>query len=272
MNKGEGRGGRISSNSDPESSLRVVISGASGGLGLSLAHYYLERGAHVAVFARRGELLQDLAGRFPGHVHCYVLDVRDAAAIQRAAQDYIERVGVPDLVIANAGVSVGTLTEYAEDIDAFEQVMDINVLGMVKTFQPFVAQMRSARSGTLAGIASVAGFRGLPGAGAYSASKAAAISYLESLRVELHGSGVKVVTICPGYINTAMTRINPYPMPFILEPAEAARRMARAIARQVPFAVIPWQMGVAGALLRWLPRRLYDRMFAHAPHKPRGLL
>lgn len=252
--------------------MKVVTSGASSGIGLALARHYLERGATVAAFARRGELLQTLSTEFPGKVFCYTLDVRDAAAVRQAADDFIARVGVPDIVIANAGVSVGTLTEYAEDLDAFRQVMDINVLGMVQTFQPFLAAMREARRGTLAGIASVAGFRGLPGAGAYSASKAAAISYLESLRVELHGSGVRVVTICPGYIRTPMTAINPYPMPFILEADEAARRMARAIERGERFAVIPWQMGVVGRVLRLLPHWLYDRLFAKAPHKPRGLI
>lgn len=251
---------------------RLVISGASSGIGLALARHYLEGGAAVAAFARRGELLQALSAEFPGKVFCYALDVRNANAVQRAAGDFIARVGVPDIVIANAGVSAGTLTEHAEDLDAFRQVMDINVLGMVQTFQPFIAAMRAAGQGTLAGIASVAGFRGLPGAGAYSASKAAAISYLESLRVELHGSGVKVVTICPGYIRTPMTDINPYPMPFLLEPDEAARRIARAIERQSAFAVIPWQMGLIGCVLKRLPNWLYDLLFANAPHKPRGLL
>ena len=252
--------------------MKVVISGASGGLGLALARHYLERGAIVAAFARRGELLQALAAEFPDQVYCYALDVRDAPAVQHAANDFIARAGCPNVVIANAGVSTGTLTEYAEDLDAFQQVMDINVLGMVKTFQPFIAAMRAARQGSLVGIASVAGFRGLPGAGAYSASKAAAISYLESLRVELHGSGVKAVTICPGYIETPMTALNPYPMPFMLDAGEAARCIARAIERQTAFTVIPWQMGLAGRMLRLLPRWLYDRLFAHAPHKPRNLI
>ena len=259
--------------------LKVVISGASGGLGLALAHHYLERGAIIAAFARRGELLQTLAEEFPDQVFCYVLDVRDASAVQQAASDFMSHVGVPDIVIANAGVSAGTLTEYAEDLDAFQQIMDINVLGMVKTFQPFIAAMRANPSldkgrpgGVLVGIASVAGFRGLPGAGAYSASKAAAIAYLESLRIELRSSGVKVVTICPGYIETPMTAINPYPMPFILKADDAAHRMARIIESGKSFAVVPWQMSVAGWMLKCLPDWLYDRLFANAPRKPRNLI
>lgn len=256
----------------PQSCLRVVITGASGGLGYALARHYLERGAIVAAFARRDEMLRQLAAEFPGKVYGYALDVRDAVRLNQAACDFIARAGVPDVVVANAGVSVGTLTEYAEDVDAFRQVMDVNVLGMVQTFHPFVAKMREAKRGTLVGIASVAGFRGLPGAGAYSASKAATIAYLESLRVELHDSGVKVVTVCPGYIKTAMTSVNPYPMPFILEASDAAGRIARVISRQTPFSVVPWQMGLAGRLLKWLPCWMYDRLFAHAPHKPRGLL
>lgn len=250
--------------------MKVVISGASSGIGLALARHYLERGAIVAAFARRGELLQGLAAEFPGKVVPYPLDVRDASAIRQAAGDFMANVGVPDIVIANAGVSRGTLTEYAEDIDVFQQVLDINVQGMVKTFQPFLAPMRAAGRGKLVGIASVAGFRGLPGSGAYSASKAAAISYLESLRVELQDSGVKVVTICPGYIKTPMTAVNPYPMPFILEPEDAAQRMAKVIARGCSFAVVPWQMGLVGRALKWLPNWLYDLILKNATYKPRN--
>ena len=250
--------------------MKVVISGASGGLGLALARHYLERGAIVAAFARRGELLQALAAEFPDQVFCYTLDVRDAPAVQHAANDFAARVGCPDVVIANAGVSAGTLTEYAEDLDAFQQVMDINVLGMVQTFHPFLAAMRAAKKGRLVGIASVAGFRGLPGGSAYSASKAAAISYRESVRVELHGSGVKVVTIWPGYIKTPMTDVNPYSMPFILEADEAARCMAGVIARGCSFSVIPWQMGIVGRLLKLMPNWLYDSILKKAPYKPRN--
>ena len=252
--------------------LRVVISGASSGLGRALAQHYLQQGATVGVFGRRADLLQSLSEQFPQQVYCYPVDVRDAAAMQQAAQDFIARAGVPDIVIANAGVSKGTLTEYVEDNDIFQQVMDINMLGMVKTFQPFLTSMRSAGHGKLVGIASVAGFRGLPGAGAYSASKAAVISYLESLRVELRGSGIRVVTICPGYIKTPMTEINPYPMPFILPADVAAPRIARVITCGKSFAVVPWQMGLVGHVLKLLPNWLYDFLFSKAPHKPRGVL
>ena len=123
----------------------------------------------------------------------------------------------------------------------------------------------------LVGIASVAGIRGLPGAEAYSASKAAAIAYLESLRLEMRPSGIKVVTIAPGYIETPMTAVNPYRMPFLLPADQAAERFARAIGRGVGYTVIPWQMGVVAKGLRLLPNWLYDRLFAGAPRKPRGL-
>ena len=143
------------------------------------------------------------------------------------------------------------------------------MLGLVNAFQPFLAPMRAARRGTLVGVSSLAGFRGIPGSGAYSASKAAAIAYLESLRVELARSGIAVVTICPGYIATPMTAHNPYRMPFLMQPQAAARRIARAIARRRRFYVLPWQMAVAGRVLRSLPRPIYDRIFANAPRKPR---
>ncbi|GAB4419538.1 MAG: SDR family oxidoreductase [Sideroxydans sp.] len=250
--------------------MRIFLTGASSGIGLALARRYLAQGAQVAVVARRSEPLQGLAAEFPDLVFPYVLDVRDAAALRTAAADFMARTGTPDIVIANAGVSIGTLTRHAEDNDVFQHVLDINLQGAVHTFQPFMAAMKQAGRGRLVGIASVAGFRGLPGAGAYSASKAALISYLESLRLEMHGSGVKVVTICPGYIRTPMTDINPYPMPFMLEVDDAARRIARIIERGCSFKVVPWQMAIVGRLLKLLPNWLYDRLFAKAPHKPRA--
>jgi short-subunit dehydrogenase len=249
--------------------LRVVITGASSGIGEALAREYAKRGAALGLVARREGRLRELADRLGGECAWHAADVRDADALQQAASRFCDRFGGVDVVIANAGVSAGTLTDRPEDQPVFREILDINVVGLFNTFQPFLPIMRSQRSGTLVGIASVAGFRGLPGAGAYSASKAAARTYLESLRLELHGSGVRVVNINPGYIDTPMTQGNPYPMPFMLPADEAARRMVRAIERGVRDTVIPWQMGVVGAVLRALPGPMYDALFARAPRKPR---
>jgi NAD(P)-dependent dehydrogenase (short-subunit alcohol dehydrogenase family) len=253
--------------------LKVFITGASSGIGEALAVYYAARGATLGLVARRGEALVALNQRLGGGHACYALDVTDAPALHAAAVDFIGRFGAPDIVIANAGVSAGTLTEHEEDLAVFRRVMDINVFGMAATFAPFIPAMRAAGGDSrLVGIASVAGIRGLPGAEAYSASKAAAIAYLESLRLEMRPYGIKVVTIAPGYIETPMTEINPYNMPFLLPVDRAAERFAAAIERGTSYTVIPWPMGIVAKLLRALPNWLYDRLFTSAPRKPRGLL
>ena len=249
--------------------MRVFLTGASSGIGEALARHYAARGATLGLVARRADRLEAIKSSLGGTIETYAADVRDLPAMQAAAQAFLAKHGVPDLVIANAGVSHGTLTEHADDIDVFRQILDINVIGMVNAFHPFVAPMREARRGTLAGIASVAGYRGLPGAGAYSASKAAAIRYCESLRVELHGTGVRVATICPGYIATPMTAKNPYPMPFIISADEFSRRFARAIEAGRDYAVIPWQMAIVAKLLAVLPNALFDAAFSRAGRKPR---
>lgn len=249
--------------------MNVFITGASSGIGAALAGLYIERGATVGIYARHAAAPADINPADVARCVIYPGDVRDPEVLAAAARDFQARFGVCDIVIANAGISQGTLTEEAGDLPAFRAVFDTNVLGMVNTFQPFLAAMQAQKKGTLVGIASVAGFRGLPGSGAYSASKSAAITYLESLRVERHGSGISVVTICPGYIATPMTRSNPYSMPFLLAPERAAQLIARAIAARRRFYVLPWQMALVGSVLRCLPRPLYDFIFARAPRKPR---
>ena len=249
---------------------RVFITGASSGIGAALARRYATQGANVGLFARREDALVALAGEIRAE-RCatYAGDVRDPAALGRAARDFIARFGSPTVVIANAGVSLGALTEHAEDLPVFREVLETNVVGMINTFAPFIAAMRTAGGGTLAGVASVAGFRGLAGSGAYSASKSAAITYLESLRLELRDSKIAVVTICPGYIATPMTATNPYRMPFLLDPQKAARLIARAIDKRKRFYVLPWQMAIVGFVLRRLPRPIYDAVFSRVPRKTR---
>ena len=149
--------------------------------------------------------------------------------------------------------------------------MRTNVLGIVNTFQPFIDAMEKRGSGTLVGISSIAGFRGMPGSGAYSASKAAVNVYLESLRVELSSSGVRVLTICPGYIKTAMTDVNPFYMPFLMKPEAAAHSIKKAIDKNKRFHVMPWQMRIVAYFLRVLPRVVYDQLLKRAPRKPRSI-
>ena len=249
--------------------MKVFLTGASSGIGEALARLYAARGATLGLVARRGDALERLKSALSANVETFACDVRDCAAMRDAGREFTARHGTPDLVIGNAGVSYGNITANEKDVEVFREILDINVIGLVNTFHPFAADMRSRGSGTLAGIASVAGFRGLPGATAYSASKAAAISYLEGLRVEMRPRGVRVVTICPGFIATPMTAANPYPMPFIIGADDAARRIARVIDSSKSFAVIPWQMAIAGRLLKLVPIALFDRMMAGRGHKPR---
>ena len=249
--------------------MRVFITGASSGLGQALARRYAARGATLGLVGRRGQALRELADSLPGSHHCYALDVRERDALHAAAHDFLARAGGIDIVIASAGISAGTLTSETADYEVFQAIFDTNVLATVATFEPFIPAMRAAGRGTLVGIGSVAGVRGLPGAGAYSASKSALATYCESLRVEMARHGVRVVTIAPGYVRTAMTRDNPYAMPFLMDAGVFARRAQRAIARGASYAVIPWQMAIVARLMRCLPDCLYDRLAARAPSKPR---
>lgn len=253
-------------------SQRVFITGASSGIGAALARAWAARGASLGLIGRRREALEALAASLPGEHLVLVADVADAAQMNAAAQSFMSRFGVPDVVVANAGVSAGTLSEEQGDLAVFERILRTNLIGMVASFQPFIREMRRAKRGQLVGISSVAGVRGLPGAGAYSASKAAASRYLESLRVELRGTGVRVSEIRPGYIRTPMTDVNPYRMPFILDADEAAQRFLRAIDRACARATIPWQMAIVARALACVPCWLYDRFAARAGRKPRGLL
>ena len=249
--------------------MKVFLTGASSGLGWALATEFVRRGATIGLVARRADLLERFQSAHPGaNIALYPVDVTDTAALHAAAADFIQRHGVPDIVVANAGISAGSVSGLG-DLAVFRRVMDVNYLGMVSTFEPFVAEMRHKGRGTLVGIASVAGVRGLPGAGAYSASKAAAMRYLESLRVELHNTGVAVVTIAPGYIRTPMTNHNPYPMPFLMEADAFAIKAVDAMLARRRFVVLPWPMRLVAIALHVLPRFLYDFAFAKAPHKPR---
>jgi short-subunit dehydrogenase len=250
----------------------VFITGASSGIGQALAARYRAAGYRLALVARREAEVHTWAeaqGCKREDAGIYAADVRDLAAIEAAGRACIAIQGVPDVVIANAGISVGIDTEVFDDLEVMRSTFETNVIGVAATFHPFMRAMRQRGSGTLVGIASVAGIRGLPGHGAYCSSKAAVISYCESLRGELRASGVKVVTLLPGYIDTPLTQRNRYAMPFLLRSDEFAERAFRAVAAGTSYRVIPWQMGVVAKLLRLLPNGLFDRALAGRPRKHR---
>ena len=249
--------------------MNVFITGASSGIGAALAREFAARGATLGLLARRGDALDELIAQLPGHHRRYALDVTDRPHLIEAAREFEQASGGADVVIANAGLSAGTLTENAEDLAVFERILVTNFLAAVHTFHPFVAPMSARRRGTLAAIASVAGVRGLPGAGAYCASKAALINYCESLRIELRASGVRVVTIAPGFIDTPMTAGNPYPMPFLMSADAFARRAVDAILRGDSYRVIPWQMAWLARLMRMIPNAAFDRIVQRRQRKPR---
>ena len=250
----------------------LLITGASSGIGQALAKRFHDAGWRLALVARREHELQRFVAAQsydPYDAQVYAADVADAASITAAGRLCIERQGLPDAVVANAGISVGIDSAQFEDLQVLHDTLQTNVLGIAATFQPFIEPMRQRRHGTLVGVASVAGIRGLPGHAAYCASKAAAIAYCESLRGECRGSGVRVVTLVPGYIDTPLTRGNPYPMPFLMSAEAFADAAFLALRAGTSYRVIPWQMALVAKLLRVLPNGVFDRAFAGRPRKPR---
>ncbi len=250
----------------------VFITGASSGLGQALAETYAQRGWRLALAARRVDRLRkwaDAQGLGEDRCRCYRVDVSDAESVIQAARSCMADQGLPDVVIANAGISVGIDTAVREDLEVLADILGTNVLGLAATFHPFIEPMRQARRGTLVGVASVAAIRGLPGHAGYCASKAAVVAYCESLRVELRASGVRMVTLLPGFIDTPLTRRNPYPMPFLMKARDFAQQAVKTIDRGEPRKVIPWPMGVVAWLLQRLPCKAFDLLFAGRPRKPR---
>ena len=250
----------------------VVITGASSGLGQALGLRFYQSGYRLALMARRVQAVQAWAQSNsirPDRLEIYNADVSDLDSIVAAGQDCLARQGVPDVVIANAGISIGMDSAIRQDLDVMAKTFATNTIGVAATFHPFIDAMTQRSCGTLVGIGSVAGIRGLPGHGAYCASKAALIAYCESLRGELKPLGVKVVTICPGYIDTPLTQKNSYSMPFLMPPEAFADQAYAAIVAGASYRVIPWQMGVVAKLLRLLPNALFDKALAGRARKPR---
>jgi short-subunit dehydrogenase len=251
----------------------LFITGASSGLGQALAWRFYQAGYSLALVARRTDATAAWAASrqlAPDRYRIYQADVSLIDSMVAAAHSCLSQQGVPDVVLACAGISVGVDTQVRADLDVMAQTFATNNIGTAATFHGFVAKMRERGSGTLVGIGSVNGVRGFAGHGANCPSKAALISYCECLRLELRDSGVKVVTISPGYIDTPLTRRNAYRMPFLMPAERFADKAFAAIESQISYRVIPWQMGWVARLLRILPNWAFDRAFAGRARKPRN--
>ena len=248
----------------------VLLTGACGGIGRALAAHYLRSGSRVALLGRDEAVLEQLRAIAPDRARVYTPDVTDAAQMTAVADDWTAAFGVPGVVVANAGVAGGFDTAAAEDLAVLRRMLEINLVGVATTFHPFVGPMRERRTGTLVGVASVAGWRGLPWNGAYSASKAGLIRYLESLRAELRPDGVRVLTVSPGYVRTPLTAGNAMRMPFLLEADEAAAMITAAVERGRSKLTVPRRAGLLARGLSLLPDAVADRLFLAQPRKPRA--
>ena len=231
----------------------VWVIGASSGIGAALAAELVVRGARVAVSARRADQLKDVAG---DRMSAVPLDVTDRNAVDAAAQEVAGLIGAPDLVVFSAGVWE-QLDAAAWDRDLFARHIEVNLLGLNNVLGAVLPPMLERGHGGFVGVSSVAGYRGLAGAEAYGATKAAQINLLEALRIAVAGLGVDVVTVCPGFVKTELTAGNSFPMPFIIEADQAARSICDGLERGRAEIVFPLPMAVLMKIARLLPVRFW---------------
>ena len=234
-------------------SRRAIITGASSGIGEAVARELVRRGWSVVLLARRVDLLERLANELAPNATAVACDVTDGAAVKRAAEAH----GPYDLAVANAGISVPTFAIDFNAADA-EAIMRVNVLGMFYLFDAVVPAMIARRSGRFAGVASIAGFRGLPSSSVYSASKAAMQAFLEASRCELAASGVGVTTINPGWVETPIVDKYEGKMPFLVPVDRAARIIVDGLERGASEIEFPLPMVLLTRGLRFLPKAIFD--------------
>ncbi len=233
----------------------VIVTGASSGIGRELAREAARQGARVGLIARRKDRLADLAGDIEqagGAAAAASADVGDRSAVREVVAEIRDRLGPPDLLIANAGVGIPTLLE-PPNVSAVEKMTRVNFLGTVYTVEAVIPDMLRRSHGHLVAVSSLAAYRGLPGESGYCATKAAVNVYMEGLRTHLRGRGVRVTVACPGFVRTPMTEVNKFHMPWLLEADDAARRILRAVRRGRKVYNFPWQMALVMKATRWLP-------------------
>ncbi len=240
----------------------ALITGASSGIGRSLSLALAAQGTHVVVAARRKPELDQLVGEIRlagGKAEALVLDVSQADATYDTVRALDERLQL-DLVVANAGVGGSTPAKRATWPEV-RKILDVNVHGAVATLMGALPGMVARDRGSLVGVASVAGFRGLPKFSAYSSSKAALITFLESIRLDLHATQIGVTAVCPGFVRTEMTKDIKGSTPFMVEADEAARIILRSVERKDPLCSFPLPVYTLMRSLPFIPTALYDFAF-----------
>ncbi|HSC86509.1 MAG TPA: SDR family NAD(P)-dependent oxidoreductase [Polyangiaceae bacterium] len=236
----------------------IFVTGASSGLGAGLARIYAEPGTTIGLLGRDRARLEAVANEVRARgARAWVgtAELEDCEAIRRALGEFVSEAGRLDVVIANAGVGQGPDAERFDPSSA-RQIIDVNVLGLTNTLLAAVPTLIQQGHGTLVGMSSLAGFGALPGSLTYSASKAYVRMFCDGLRLELAGTGVDVVTLCPGFVRTPLTDKNDFAMPFLLECDDACRRMRRAIDRKRRTYVFPWPLSWVARATPWLPDKL----------------
>ena len=251
----------------------ILITGASSGIGEALALAYARPGVALALGGRDQARLSAVAGacrKAGAEPRVKVLDVREGPAVAAWIAE-ADQTAPLDLVIANAGISAGSGGSGSETAGESEaqtrRIIETNVEGVFNTLLPAIDRMRPRGHGQIAIMASLAAFRGFPGAPAYCASKAAVRVWGEALRGDLHGAGIGVSVICPGYVRSPMTAVNDFPMPLLMDAARAARIIRRGLARNRPRIAFPWPLYAAVWLISALPPGLTDPLLRRLPKK-----
>jgi short-subunit dehydrogenase len=247
----------------------VLLTGASSGIGAALALELGRRGWKVGLIARRAEELAALAAQIGPQAAAAPADVTDAESLQRAVAELEAKLGPTTLMVANAGIG-GPTPGASWSSRMVLKILRVNVEGVVNAFGAVLPGMIARGHGHLAAVSSFAGYRGLPGFGAYNASKSAVTTLCESLRIELVAKGIPVTTVHPGFIRTPMTAPNKFPMPFLMEPDAFARLVADGLERKAAEVNGPWQMAIIMGLARFFPNWLWDAVARKAapPARP----
>jgi short-subunit dehydrogenase len=251
----------------------IVITGASDGIGKAMAVEFAKQGAKIGLIARRKELLEQLATELRSHgaaeVGVEAVDVTNFADQRAALGRFEQRFGGISHLVLNAGIGDRT-NPFVDSWDSVKACLDVNLMAAINAAEWMKPRMVERRSGTIAAVSSIAAYRGLPDSGSYSTSKAALTTYLESLRVDIAQYGVRVLTIAPGYIRTALTSKNHGSMPFLMDAGEAGKIFAQGVLRGKRVIVAPWQFNIAIALMRVLPVWLYDFLIGRFMKGVRG--